>query len=334
MTTDPDVTGDGQGSRTMRIAVLRDRGEFAIETVPVPEISADEVLVRVAACGVCTSELEAWAGSGPTDYPLYLGHEVSGVVVDVGSGVDDLTPGDRVGVWVTSRGFAEYVAVQAEYCRLVGDVPLDLVMAEPVACAANAVELADVRLGDDVVLIGAGFMGNLVQELVALRGVRRLVVADTRPDALDIARRLGATRVVNVGEESLTDVVAELTDGRGADITFECTGSQGALSTMGDVTRMSGKLVLVGFHQGGARTVAMSHWNWMAFTIVNGHFREVATIMRGMTIASRLIASGQLSLEPLVTHRFSLAEIDAAFRAARDKPPGFVKAVVVFDGLG
>lgn len=318
----------------MRIAVLRDRGRFVIETAPVPGIAADEVLVRVAACGVCTSELEAWAGSERTDYPLYLGHEVSGVVVGVGAGVDDLAIGERVGVWVTSRGFAEYVAVRAAYCTPVGEVPLDLLLTEPLACAANAVELADVRLGDDVVVVGAGFMGNLVQQLVALRGARRLIVADTRPDALALARSLGATHVVNVHEESLPEVVSNLTDGRGADISFECTGSQGALGTVGEVTRMSGTIVLVGFHQGGDRTINLSHWNWMAFSIVNAHFRNVTTIMRGMEIASRLVESGQVSLEALVTHRFPLVEIDDAFRAARGKPRGFVKAVVVFEGVG
>jgi L-iditol 2-dehydrogenase len=318
----------------MSIAVLKDSGEFVIATVPVPAIAADEVLVRVAACGVCTSELDTWAGSGRTDYPLYLGHEVSGVIVSAGSEVHDLAAGDPVGVWVTTRGFAEYVAVKGDYCCRVRGVPLDLVMTEPLACAANAVELAEVRLGDDVVVVGAGFMGNLVQQLVALRGAHQLIVADTRPDALSLARRLGATRVVNVVEEDLADVVSELTDGRGADVSFECTGTQGALDTVGDVTRMSGKVVLVGFHQGGPRTIALSVWNWMAFTIVNAHFREVSTIMRGMTIAARLIESGQVSLEALVTHRFPLAQIDDAFTAARDKPPGFVKAVVVFKDAG
>ena len=107
-----------------------------------------------------------------------------------------------------------------------GEVPLDEALAEPLACAVNAVEETDVRLGDDVVLIGAGFMGNLVQALVSLRGARQLIVADTRPDALARAAALGATRVVDVRFESLTEVVATATEGRGADITFEATGSR------------------------------------------------------------------------------------------------------------
>jgi threonine dehydrogenase-like Zn-dependent dehydrogenase len=314
----------------VRIAALAGPRTFVIEEAEVPVIAPDEVLVQVAACGVCASELEMWQGSTPLEAPAYLGHEVSGVVAEVGSAVSAPAVGDRVGVWVTARGYAEYVAVRAEFCRPAGEGALDEALAEPLACAANAVELADVRLADDVVVVGAGFMGNLVQKLVALRGVRNLVVADTRPDALARAQALGATRVVDVTRESLPEVVSSLTDGRGADITFECTGTQAALSGVGDVTRMSGKVAIVGFHQGASRQVPLAHWNWMAFTIVNGHFREVPTIMRGMTIGMRLVASRVIDLHDLVSHRYSLEEINDAFAALEAKPEGFSKAVVTF----
>jgi L-iditol 2-dehydrogenase len=175
-----------------------------------------------------------------------------------------------------------------------------------------------------VVVVGAGFMGNLVQALVRLRGIHRLIVADTRPDALERAAALGATEVVDVRNRSLPEVVGEA----GADITFECTGAQGALDTIGEVTRMSGKLVLVGFHQGEPRRIPLAHWNWMAFDIVNAHFRDPAVIVRGLDVGMRLLTAGAVSLEPLVTHRFPLEQIGAAFEAARDKPPGFAKATV------
>jgi L-iditol 2-dehydrogenase len=310
----------------VRIAVLIAPGRFEIADVPAPAPAPDEVVLEVAACGVCTSELAAWAGTEPTDYPRHLGHEVSGTVVGKGRDVRTLAVGTPVGAWVTSHGFAERVAVKAAHCRPAGAVPLDQALAEPLSCAVNAVEEAGVRPGDDVALIGAGFMGNLVQALVGLRGVRRLIVADTRPDALERAAALGATEVVDVRGRSLRDVVGDA----GADITFECTGSQAALDVVGEVTRMSGKLVLVGFHQGEPRRVPLAHWNWMAFDIVNAHYRDPTVIMRGLDAGMRLLTAGALSLEPLVTHRFPLERIDAAFAAAQDKPPGFVKATVTF----
>jgi L-iditol 2-dehydrogenase len=147
----------------VRLAVLTGPGRFEVVDEPIPDIAPDEVLVRVSACGVCASELDTWSGTTDPAYPLYPGHEVSGTVVDRGAQVTGFANGDPVAVWATGRGFAEYVAVKAEYCRPAGSVPLREALAEPLACSVNAVELADVRLGDDVVLIGAGFMGNLVQ---------------------------------------------------------------------------------------------------------------------------------------------------------------------------
>jgi 2-desacetyl-2-hydroxyethyl bacteriochlorophyllide A dehydrogenase len=316
----------------MKIAVLTGPKEFQFEEQNLPELLPDEVLVRVAACGVCTSELDMWEGrAGSHMYPRYPGHEVSGVVADVGKDEQGLAPGDRVAVWAPGRGFAEYVVVKSKYCFPAGDLPLDLALAEPLACAVNTVELANISLSDDVVIIGAGFMGNLVQKLVAMQGPRRLIVADTRADALERALQLGATHVVNVTKESLPEAVKSLTDGQGADVSFEVVGGQAPLNLLGDVTRMSGKIVLVGFHQGEPRQIPLGYWNWMAFEILNAHFREEATILRGMRIGMRLLTSGRLSLEDLVTHRFGLDEINQAFVAAHEKPEGFVKSTIVME---
>jgi L-iditol 2-dehydrogenase len=312
----------------MKIAELRAPGTFAVIEVPRPEPGPGEVLVEVAVCGVCASELELWTGSAEASYPLRIGHEVSGCVAALGPAVTGMRVGDPVAVWTGGGGYAEYVAVRQEYCRPSGGVPLEQALAEPVACAANAVELADVRLADDVVIIGAGFMGQLVLQLVRLRGARRVIVADTRPDALELASRHGATATVRMGTDTLTEVVDEATAGAGADITFEVTGRPEPLEIIGDVTRMSGKLVLVGYHQGAPRAIPLAQWNWKAFQLVNAHFREEAVIMRGLTIGMRLLVGGRLDLASLVSHAYPLDDIDAAFRAAVEKPAGFVKAVV------
>jgi threonine dehydrogenase-like Zn-dependent dehydrogenase len=308
---------------------------FDVVEEPVPAIDEHQVLLRVAACGVCASELDMWLGkAGHATLPWYPGHEVSGVVEAVGPGVETLRPGDRVAAWVTTRGYAEYVAVDADHCFPAGDVPLDLALGEPMACAVNAVDLANPSLGDDVLIIGAGFMGNLVQLLVEHQGPRQIIVADPRADALDRATKLGATAVVDPAREDLVDRVRELTDGRGVDTTFEVTGAQRALDPVGDVTRMSGTVVITGYHQGEPRTIPLGQWNWMAFRIVNAHFREVSTILRGMRMGMRLLTSGRVRVDDLVTHRYPLERIDEAFRSAVDKPEGFVKATVLPNGKG
>jgi threonine dehydrogenase-like Zn-dependent dehydrogenase len=91
---------------------------------------------------------------------------------------------------------------------------------------------------------------------------------------------------------------------------------------------MSGKIAIVGFHQGQAREIPLASWNWMAFTILNAHFRDVDTIMRGMEVGMRLVSSGVLPMSGLVSHRFPLEQINEAFATLRDKPDGFVKAVI------
>lgn len=311
----------------MRLAELAGPYDFRVVEVEPPSRAPGEVLVAVEACGVCASELDTWAGRSGGGFPSRIGHEVSGVVVGADEGSTYAT-GDPVAVWTTGSGYAEQVSAPADACRHLGAFPVGLGLLEPVACAVNAVELAGVRLADDVVVVGAGFMGSLVQQLVQLRGPRQVVVVDRRPDVLDLARRLGATRTVDSREESAAEVVAGLTAGRGADVTFEVTGVQGGLDQVGQLTRMSGTVVLVGFHQGAPRSLPLGHWNWMAYDLRNAHFRDEMTIMRGMDVAGRLLASGRLDLAPLVTHRFPLEDIAEAFATAVAKPEGFVKAVV------
>jgi hypothetical protein len=147
-----------------------------------------------------------------------------------------------------------------------------------------------------------------------------VIVADTRDDALERAAGFGATRVVNVIREPLAEVVARLTGGRGADVAFEVTGQQRPLTLLGEVTRMSGTVVIVGYHQDGIREIPLGSWNWNAFRTVNAHFREPGAILRGMERGMRLMASERLTVGSLVTHCFSLHEIGRAFCTAVDKP--------------
>jgi L-iditol 2-dehydrogenase len=313
----------------VRLAVLREPGRFDLVDDVVPGPTDDEVLVRVTHCGVCASELDMFQGRlTHGEYPWFPGHEVSGVVEKTGSLAGTFSPGDPVACWVTTRGYAEYVSVKEEHCFHAGSVPLDLALGEPLACAVNTVEAAAPSLGDDVVIVGAGFMGHLIQKLVHMRGPRQVIVADARSDALERARGFGATRTVDIRGESLVDVVCELTGQRGADVTFEVTGVQAALEAIHEYTRMSGTVVLAGYHQGEPRLVPLGDWNWKAFRVVNAHFRDVTTIMRGFAMGMRLLTSGTVSLDGLVTHSFSLDRIDDAFRTAIDKPEGFVKATV------
>jgi L-iditol 2-dehydrogenase len=312
----------------MRAAVLTEPERIEIVDRDLPPIRHDQVRMRITQCGVCTSELDLWAGKAVDRLPAAIGHEIAGVVEEVGDDVSALTVGDRVAAWVHGGGFAEEALVEERFCVAVAPDVAYPAVAEPLACVVNAVELAAPALADDVVIIGAGYMGNLIQMVTALKGPRSITVADTRADALARAAELGATRIVDPAAEPLADVVHEVTDGRGADVTYEVTGVLAGLELAGRITRMSGKLCIVGYHQGGTRAIALGDWNWMAFQLVNAHFRDVDTIMGGMRAGMRLVNAGVLDASSLVSASYPLGQIADAFETAAAKPSGFVKAVV------
>lgn len=300
--------------------------ELVERTLPPP--GRGQARIRVQQCGLCTSEVDLWLGKDLQKLPAAIGHEIAGFVEELGPDVTDVDVGDRVVAWIDEGGFAEEVNVEARYCvRVRSHLPYPAV-AEPLACVVNAVELVSPPLGADVVIIGAGYMGSLLQLVTALKRPRTITVADVRPDALDRATALGATRVVNTKQELLCDVVNELTGGRGADVAFEVTGVNPGLDLATEVTRMSGKLCIVGYHQGEPRTVDLARWNWMAFEIVNAHFRSIDTIMAGMRAGMRLVEAGILDVSALASDTYPLRAIATAFETATEKPPGFVKAVI------
>jgi L-iditol 2-dehydrogenase len=149
-----------------------------------------------------------------------------------------------------------------------------------------------------------------------------------RPDALARATELSATRVVDTRSESLADAVREVTDGRGAEIAYEVIGVQAGLDMAAEVTRTEGKVAIVGYHQGAARTIPLAHWNYMAFQLVHGHFRDPATIVGFMRAGMRLVETGALDVTPLKSDVLGLDDVAEGFARANEKPEGFVKAVV------
>jgi L-iditol 2-dehydrogenase len=318
----------------VKAAVLTEPFRVELGERRLPSLAPGQARIRVQQCGLCTSEVDLWLGKAPDKLPAAIGHEIAGIVEETGRDVTALSVGDRVVAWIHEGGFAEETIVDEHHAiRVPAHVSYPAV-AEPLACVINAVELAAPALADDILIIGAGYMGNLLQLVTALKGPRSVTVADVRPDALERARTLGATRVADTNDESLAEVLRELTGGDGVDLTYEVTGVNAGLEVAGQSTRIGGKLCIVGYHQGDARTIPLAHWNWMAFQIVNAHFRNHQTIMAGMRAGMRLVSAGLLDVAPLVTHIYPLAEITQAFETATAKPDGFIKALIEPNGAG
>jgi len=316
----------------MKAAILQAPGKFTIEDRDVPRIGPGELLVKTAACGICTSEVDFWTGKAKgLEYPRFIGHEPAGTVVEVGPGVTGFAPGDRVSVWSEGKGYAEYFATNADYAaKLKEATPFDQALGEPIACATNGVLKANPQLGDTVCIVGCGFMGLIMLQVFLARGTGSVIAVDTRESIRRLALKLGAAHALDPRATDVAAAVKDLTAGRGVDIGVEAAGIQQTLDLAANVTRMEGKLEVFGFHQGEPRAVPWGYWNWMAFEIVNGHVRSARTYVSGMKTGLALLESGKLVMEPLVTHRFALRDIGAAFDAATSKQEGFVKGVVVF----
>jgi threonine dehydrogenase-like Zn-dependent dehydrogenase len=316
----------------MRAAALQGPGKFSIEMVPLPVVGKDELLVQTRACGICTSEIEIWHGKIPgLEYPRFIGHEPSGVVVEVGQDVKDVAPGDHVAVWSEGKGYAEFFVTKAAYAfRLRPDTPMELALGEPIACSVNGVRKADPQLNDSVCIVGCGFMGLIMLQVFRARGVGRIIAIDLRKGIRELALSLGATDALDPAAVDVVAAVHDLTGGRGVDIGVEAAGTQATLDLTANLVRMEGKLEVFGFHAGEARKVPWGMWNWMAFQIINGHVRSDRIYVDGMKTGLTMLEAGRLRMAPLVTHRFPLADIDQAFRVAAAKAEGFVKGVIAF----
>ncbi|TCM37262.1 alcohol dehydrogenase catalytic domain-containing protein [Kribbella sp. VKM Ac-2568] len=281
-----------------------------------------ELLIQVIANGLCASELPTWLGGPAEGAPTTLGHEPVGRVVEVGGGVDTVAIGDVVTGRLTAS-FAELIVAPAEYAVVVPPgLEYEAGIGEPLGCVVEALRRARLDTGDRVAVVGVGFMGLCLIQLLATSPIGELVAIDGREDAKRAALAYGASAASNPED------AAQLTDA--FDVVFEVSGTQGGLDLATALTRSGGTLDIVGYHQ-GTRTVDLQAWNWKALDVVNGHVRDqrrlTESVRRGLAIA----AGGRIDYASLFTHRYPLSDIDRAYADLRAKPDGFVKALIVMN---
>jgi threonine dehydrogenase-like Zn-dependent dehydrogenase len=322
----------------MRAAVVRAPGVVEVVDAPLPEPKANEVRVRVEGCGVCASNVPPWEGREWFTYPMppgQLGHEAWGRVDAVGAGVRRLRPGQRVGI-LSNNAYAEYdVAGEDRAVALPEALDGRPFPAEPLGCAMNIFRRGEIVPGQTVAIIGIGFLGAVLTRLAADAGARVIALA-RRPAALELARAMGAHELVPMDDHwKAINRVAELTGGSGGydvrgfcDRVFECTGKQWPLDLAGELCAVRARLVVAGYHQDGPRQVNLQLWNWRGLDVVNAHERDPAAYLAGMQAAADAVASGRIDPSPLYTHTFPLDRLGDALDMTRDRPDGFVKALV------
>ena len=329
----PDETPNPTtGSRLMRAAVVTGPGEIAIKQVPIPEPGEGQVRVRVLGCGVCASNLGPWAGPEWMQFPTKpgdLGHEGWGVVDAVGPGVKNVEEGDPVAT-LFYNSYAEYDVGPAEsVLKLPASLAETPFPGEPLACAMNIFRRSGIEAGQHVAIIGAGFLGALLTRLASLAGAHVIAIS-RRPYSLEIARAMGAEHTIQLNNNyEVFQKVSEITSGRMCERVIEATGKQGPLDLAGDLTAEYSRLIIAGYHQDGPRTVNMQQWNWRGLDVINAHERDPAIYMRGLREAIEAVEDGRLDITALLTNTYPLEDLAAALNQTRDRPDGFVKAMVL-----
>ncbi|RAK61391.1 L-iditol 2-dehydrogenase [Phenylobacterium hankyongense] len=326
------MDGAFAGADAMRAAVLFGPGQIRTDRVARPAPGAGQVRVRLEGCGVCASNLTPWEGPEwmrfPTE-PGALGHEGWGVIDAVGDGVGDLAVGDRVAA-LSYSSYAEYDLVDAEAA-----IPLPDALAgqpfpgEPLGCAMNIFRRSEIRAGQTVAIVGIGFLGAILTRLATEAGARVIAIS-RREFALDVARRMGAAEVVPMDDHNaIIARVKALTGGVFCDRVIEAVGKQWPLDLAAELTRERGRLIVAGYHQDGPRQVNMQLWNWRGLDVINAHERDPKAYADGVREAIGAVASGRLDPSSLYTHIYPLERLDEALNATRDRPDGFLKALVI-----
>jgi L-iditol 2-dehydrogenase len=338
---------------TMRAAVFLGPREMELREVPRPAAGPGEVLVKIAACAVCGTDLRIFNGGKTRGVypPRVLGHEIAGVVVDVGPGAEghtDVKPGDRVATppgipclacrfcnsghenlcqrrvalgYRFDGGFAEYMLVPAIGVErgLLYRLPdrlsdQEAALAEPLACVVNGQRKNGIALDDVVLIVGAGPIGLMHLQLARLQGARKVLVSEPSAPRRALAGELGATRTIDPTAEDLLTAVKEETNGDGADVTVAAIGVAGLTNTLLNVTRVGGRVNLFAGYAGTGETTLeanLIHYGELIVTGTNACTRE------DFRIALDLLAGGQFQARPLVTHRFPLEQIEEAFETTR-----------------
>ncbi len=341
----------------MKALVLKAYNRFVYEDAPEPEIGPDEVLIQVKACGICGSDVHGMDGSsGRRIPPLIMGHEASGVIVKLGSNVQNFSEGERVTFDSTiycgqcfycRRGqinlcdnrrvlgvscdeyrqhgaFAEYAAVPE---HILYRLPQGLsfqqaAMVEPVSIAVHAVELTSIALNDTAVVVGAGMIGLFVIQALRAAGCGKIIAVDIEQGKLKLASRLGADNVLRADLADVQAEVYKLTQNRGADIALEVVGNSAALNTAISSLRKGGAVTVVG-------NLAPTAEFPLQFVVtrqvtVNGSCASCGEYPACLD----MIASGKINVNALISQVAPLSEGAAWFERLYNKEPGLMKVIL------
>lgn len=315
-------------------AILAEPGRFEFREVDL-EPADDEVMLKVASCGLCNWELNHWKGYivKPEGYPFTLGHEFAGTVVKVGKNVKNFKVGDKVSGLGSGAAFAEYaICKEASTVKLPDDIDTKYVLGEPLKCIITVLEGIAPKAGDYGVLIGCGPMGLWVTQALSGNLLAGFIAVDIDDAKLELAKKYGATHTINSKRENVEERVKEITGGHMADFVVEGTGVHALLnSAMDYLKRGRGRLVVMSAYEEMSPNFDFRKCVSKSCDIIVPHPGHSLNQAEDMRRACDMIGKGIFKVKELVTHEYKLSEIQRAFEELEHKPAGFLKGLVYPD---
>lgn len=347
----------------MKAAVIKKPGVIEVETVPTPVPSPGDVLLKVEACALCGTDQRVLSGEKHVDVPI-VGHEITGTVADLGSGVQGIRRGDRFIVQTVvgcgecamcrihrenlcekgfkaigyqwNGGFAEYMIVpkkavdQGCLIPVPRDLPADLgTLIEPLSCCVNGMKYIPMETIEHVVILGGGIIGVLNGLVARARGAREITIMDVSPDRLNLLQKLGLPfdNFVNSRENKPEDWVKTKTGGRGVDAVVVAASVKPLVTTGMKILRRAGHLsIFAGMPK--SDPVESMDLNQIHYFELNVHGANSSA--RDEYLAARdFLVEGKINGKQLVTHRFTLDQFNAAVKTQGNPTYGSLKVVII-----
>jgi threonine dehydrogenase-like Zn-dependent dehydrogenase len=309
-----------------RQAVLVEPGRFDIRDAEVT-VGPGEVLVETTGCGLCTYELNHWAGRLGKP-PMVLGHEGYGVAVEIGP---DTTGRVKVGDRVTGLCgdcFADYFTMPENHTMLLRpDLDQEHVPGEPLYCVHNVVRAAHPEIGDNLAIVGCGPMGLWALQALTSPVLQSVVAVDIDEAKLELARSFGATHTVNSAKRDAVEALKEITGGRLADLAVEGTGGPGVKTAIDLLRPRRPKLVIMSSFKHPI-DVDMVTLCAKAVEMIHAHPGICMDREDGVRRTEILINNGVFRTDRLISHRFVLEDVQKAFEALENRPAGYLKGIV------
>ncbi len=341
----------------MKALMLSTYENLEVVNIPEPSCAADEVLIRVAACGICGSDVHGYDGSsGRRIPPIVMGHEGAGIIERVGIDVKDYRPGDRVtfdstvycghcefcqrgevnlcdnrqvlgvscGDYRRNGAFAELVVVPARILyRLPEKFPFEeAAMLEAVSVALHGVRVTQVKGGESALVIGAGMIGLLTAQAARAAGCKSVMITDVDAGRLKMAEEVGIADTLHMSGNELIQEVLRRTDGRGADVVLEAVGRAETVVASIECVRRGGTVTLIGNIQPEVplplQRVVTREVRLQGSCASAGEYKE----------AIRLMSSGSIKVRPLISATSSLEQASDWFSRLHRREPGLLKVVI------